>query len=527
MHVISWNVRGANDSKKKQAIRNLRIKHGMDMVFIQETKIKKLEDSAVDKMWGREKYSWSSVDTEGARGGLLTIWDTSFMDLISEEKGKGFILLHGTVTFNHQKVLLNFLNVYAPNAKKEKLKLWETLVDLKSFYKGEWVLGGDFNSVLQEEERSRSSFNEKDARIFQEFIQAMGILDMPLKGRRFTWSNKNGASRLDRFLISPGVLSLWPKLEQIGLDKGSSDHAAVALVKEEKFWGTKPFRILNVWLEQPGMKALIKDVWKAKEEQGRKGFTLQRRFASVRRMLSQWNKKSFGDIRQKLISVRAEWERLSKEQEARNLSEEEYLKKLALQKRMWQLEAQEERIWRRKSRIKWLQVGDQNTSYFHRMATWRTKRNNISSLEVGENRVEEPEQIKNAVCEYFSEVFRKAVSSQWSLEELNFGSLNENQRKLLESAISEEEILEAVKDCDGNKAPGPDGFNINFFKKFWETVKEEVVGFIKEFWLNGRLLKGINKTHLALIPKTSSPQSLMDYRPISLVNSMYKILAKC
>ncbi|CAM8938136.1 unnamed protein product [Rhodiola kirilowii] len=110
---------------------------------------------------------------------------------------------------------------------------------------------------------------------------------------------------------------------------------------------------------------------------------------------------------------------------------------------------------------------------------------------------------------------------------MNFATLNEYQRECLGSHIGEEEILVALKDCDGNKAPGPDGFNMNFYKKYWYIASEEVVGFIKEFCEIGRLLKGINKTFLALIPKSASPQCFDDFRPISLVNSMYKILSKC
>ena len=50
--------------------------------------------------------------------------------------------------------------------------------------------------------------------------------------------------------------------------------------------------------------------------------------------------------------------------------------------------------------------------------------------------------------------------------------------------------------------------------------------FISEFHRNGRLAKVINSTFVALIPKIDSPQRLNDFRPISLVGSMYKILAK-
>jgi len=55
---------------------------------------------------------------------------------------------------------------------------------------------------------------------------------------------------------------------------------------------------------------------------------------------------------------------------------------------------------------------------------------------------------------------------------------------------------------------------------------EDVMRFLVEFHRNGRLTKGINSTFIALIPKVDSPQRLNDFRPISLVGSMYKILSK-
>jgi hypothetical protein len=50
--------------------------------------------------------------------------------------------------------------------------------------------------------------------------------------------------------------------------------------------------------------------------------------------------------------------------------------------------------------------------------------------------------------------------------------------------------------------------------------------FISEFHRNGRLTKGLNATFIALIPKVDSPQQMNDFRPISLVSSLYKFLAK-
>lgn len=81
-------------------------------------------------------------------------------------------------------------------------------------------------------------------------------------------------------------------------------------------------------------------------------------------------------------------------------------------------------------------------------------------------------------------------------------------------------------DCESFKSPGPDGISFGFLKDFWDLLKGDVMRFLVEFHRNGKLAKGINSTFIALIPKVENPQSLNEFRPISLVGSMYKILAK-
>jgi hypothetical protein len=73
---------------------------------------------------------------------------------------------------------------------------------------------------------------------------------------------------------------------------------------------------------------------------------------------------------------------------------------------------------------------------------------------------------------------------------------------------------------------GPDGISFGFIKDFWDMLKEDIMRFLVEFHRNGKLIKGINSTFIALIPKVDNSQHLNDFRPISLVGSMYKILAK-
>ncbi|CAM8932748.1 unnamed protein product [Rhodiola kirilowii] len=210
MHIISWNVRGANGDKKKRMIRKLRNMHKPDMVFLQETKMVGMVEKSVNELWGNEQVRWSAADVVGRSGGLMIMWNPEFFQCLAETKGRGFIHVKGKVISESKVVEINYLNVYAPVAEKDKLLLWEELTEVRNASEGGWIIGGDFNAVLYEEERRGSTFNSKVA------DQVMGVMDLPMAGRQFTWSNRSGVSRLDRFLVSPEVVSLWPKLKQWG-----------------------------------------------------------------------------------------------------------------------------------------------------------------------------------------------------------------------------------------------------------------------------------------------------------------------
>jgi len=88
------------------------------------------------------------------------------------------------------------------------------------------------------------------------------------------------------------------------------------------------------------------------------------------------------------------------------------------------------------------------------------------------------------------------------------------------------EVKQAVWECDGFKSPGPDGINLGFTKEFWDLLHEDLMRFLVDFHQNGKLTKGLNSTFIALIPKVNSPQRLNDFRPISLVGCLYKVIAK-
>ena len=76
------------------------------------------------------------------------------------------------------------------------------------------------------------------------------------------------------------------------------------------------------------------------------------------------------------------------------------------------------------------------------------------------------------------------------------------------------------------KAPGPDGLHAGFFQRFWLTVGSSVISEVKKVFAERRVPEYLNTTLIALIPNIQGPETLGNYRPISLCNTMYKIVSK-
>lgn len=89
-----------------------------------------------------------------------------------------------------------------------------------------------------------------------------------------------------------------------------------------------------------------------------------------------------------------------------------------------------------------------------------------------------------------------------------------------------QEIKEIIKDMRNNAAPGPDGLNASFYKATWDLIGKDTVESVQNNYRTGHMPYQINNTFLALIQKINNPATPRDYRPISLCNVIYKIIAK-
>ena len=112
------------------------------------------------------------------------------------------------------------------------------------------------------------------------------------------------------------------------------------------------------------------------------------------------------------------------------------------------------------------------------------------------------------------------------MEGLEFDQIDGSEKEWLERTFEKEEILLALNELAGDKAPGPNGFSLSFFHHYWRVVERDVLAMFEEFYHHSKFEKSLNATFIALISKKNDASNIRDFRPISLVGSLYKLLSK-
>ncbi|RVW87143.1 hypothetical protein CK203_027009 [Vitis vinifera] len=256
-------------------------------------------------------------------------------------------------------------------------------------------------------------------------------------------------------------------ITQAALPRLISDHNPIVLQAGGFSSGKSPFRFENMWLKIDGFQDLVRSWWNGYSVDGSSSHCIAEKLKALKKDLKNWNKEVIGNVslnRAEASSRLQRWE--SRENDGPLTASEVEAKNQALEDyKKWAL--LEETSWRQKSREIWLKEGDKNTKYFHKMANARTRKNFMSKIRINEE-------------------------------------LGEGLASSLEVEFSEEEIYAALSSCCGDKAPGPD----------------------ESFTSMGPSREVLNSTFLLLIPKKEGAEDLREFRPISLVGSVYKLLAK-
>jgi hypothetical protein len=98
-----------------------------------------------------------------------------------------------------------FAEVYGPNIDALRSSLWDELAGFSSWWELPWCIGGNFNVTRFPAKRLRDVRLNATMMEFSDFIFEQGLMDLPLVGGLFAWSNNQESpswSRLDKFLVS-------------------------------------------------------------------------------------------------------------------------------------------------------------------------------------------------------------------------------------------------------------------------------------------------------------------------------------
>ena len=187
---------------------------------------------------------------------------------------------------------------------------------------------------------------------------------------------------------------------------------------------------------------------------------------------------------------------------------------------------QQRTYWKQRGTIKWVKFGDEGTKFFHANATIKFNKNLITFLrDCNGSLVSEHELKAGIFWESFKERLGKSEYQQMSFDLLNFITPSAYLHDL-DDPFTIEEIDEVVKHLPSDKSLGPDGFNTDFIKACWHIVKHDFYELCFAFQRGEITLQSINGSYITLIPKVDNPETVNDYRPISLLNISVKIITK-
>ena len=187
-----------------------------------------------------------------------------------------------------------------------------------------------------------------------------------------------------------------------------------------------------------------------------------------------------------------------------------------------------------RSRANWVENGEKNTRYFINLEKRNQRQKTITKLYNDSGTViTSHKDILSAEREYFEKIYSSCNPSFLDFEQyfsptMEHSKLSEDSQQLCEGSISLQECLNALKTMKNNKSPGTDGIPVEFYKYFFKDIGSVLIHCYNYSFREGIMSDEQKRAIINLIPKKGKdPLYLNNWRPISLLNSDYKILAKC
>ncbi|KAL0411859.1 UNVERIFIED_CONTAM: hypothetical protein Slati_3775600 [Sesamum latifolium] len=263
-----WNVRGLNRRDHQVAVADLVADFRLQFLGLLETRVSVGNVSRVQRFLPR--WSWVT-DYTGPEKRIWIAWDDTMLGVDVLELGQQYIHCRIHIRSAHLSVLATI--IYGANDHIVRRELWQQLGVLSQSIDDEpWVVGGDFNTVLDMSEVCGSSVDiHVQMNEFRDCIHETGLIQLPMQGELFTWHNCSEGDRslwkrLDRLLVNDAWLRQWPNSCYQSLNARTSDHSPLLIRGDDSTIHSSMFWFDNYIALSSEFLPSVQNVWQHRIE---------------------------------------------------------------------------------------------------------------------------------------------------------------------------------------------------------------------------------------------------------------------
>ncbi|XP_073357834.1 uncharacterized protein [Aegilops tauschii subsp. strangulata] len=421
-------------------------------------------------------------------------------------------------------------SVYGPSEDEQKENFLTELASAAPPPSEPWMLNGDFNMIYQARDKNNGPINRRMMVRFRRAIDLAGVREVKCRNRRFTWSSERESPTLcsiDKTFCNLAWEDMFPDVMLTAASTSFSDHCPLLLANGAPPIRKARFRFEKIWPRFPHFQETVQHAWDRPVNHDCPFIRISRKLQRVAADLKIWSRSLFGGAKLQFHIANAVILQLDMAQEARNLTEQEWLLCKQLKLKVLGFAALERARKRQASRIMWLKSGDANSKFFHAKIRARRRKNYIHSIKVGNAEITEHHEKASAARDHFTESIgrlrQRSCTLNW--EELH---LREIDMSGFDLPFTEPEVWAAVLASPAEKAPGPDGFTGRFFRACWSTVKYDIMEVFQKFYnLAGVNLKEINTAFIDCYQKRTGQRSCVISGPSASFTPSQSSLQRC